>query len=268
MQLDRAQISIHERSWSDNLDLALHVIRRYAPAIVAFGLMGILPAAVANHLLLAPTAADELSDNPIGLYYTLVLLVLIEAPLATALVTIYLGQALFVDRPSTRTIFHTFRACVLQMFLLQFLLRALMIFPLITIIFPYGFWPYLSEVILLERNPLVSRGGQISTLRRSARLHRGNSGQFMLEGFGTLCIAVLLTLSLSLTGNFLAGNLFGISLHEVGRLVVAQGAMWLVAVYFTVARFLNYLNQRIRDEGWEVELNLKAERDRLERQLA
>ena len=51
-------------------------------------------------------------------------------------------------------------------------------------------------------------------------------------------------------------------------MAVAQAAMWLVAIYFTVARFLNYLNQRIHDEGWEVELFLKAERDRLERSLA
>jgi hypothetical protein len=36
-------------------------------------------------------------------------------------------------------------------------------------------------------------------------------------------------------------------------------ALWLVAGYFTVVRFLNYLDLRIRHEGWEVELLMRAE---------
>ncbi len=45
-------------------------------------------------------------------------------------------------------------------------------------------------------------------------------------------------------------------------------AFWLVMAYFTVVRFLSYLDQRIRAEGWEVELLLRAERARLESQMA
>jgi hypothetical protein len=41
-------------------------------------------------------------------------------------------------------------------------------------------------------------------------------------------------------------------------------AMWICALYATVARYLNYLDQRIRYEGWEVELKLRAEGRRLE----
>jgi len=47
-----------------------------------------------------------------------------------------------------------------------------------------------------------------------------------------------------------------------------QGVLWTVVVYFTVARFLSYLDQRIRNEGWEVELFLRAQRERLTRQTA
>ena len=36
-------------------------------------------------------------------------------------------------------------------------------------------------------------------------------------------------------------------------------AMWLTAFFFTVVRFLNYLDLRIRHEGWEVELRIRAE---------
>ena len=35
-------------------------------------------------------------------------------------------------------------------------------------------------------------------------------------------------------------------------------AMWVVVVFSTVFRFLNYLDIRIRREGWEVELKVQA----------
>ena len=44
-------------------------------------------------------------------------------------------------------------------------------------------------------------------------------------------------------------------------------ALWIVVGYFTVVRFLGYLDLRIRREGWEVELMMRAEGARLSRQL-
>jgi hypothetical protein len=41
-------------------------------------------------------------------------------------------------------------------------------------------------------------------------------------------------------------------------------AIWSAALYVTLARYLNYLDQRIRYEGWEVELKLRAEGRRLQ----
>ena len=44
-------------------------------------------------------------------------------------------------------------------------------------------------------------------------------------------------------------------------------ALWIVVGFFAVARFLGYLDLRMRREGWEVELMMRAEAARLERQL-
>ncbi len=44
--------------------------------------------------------------------------------------------------------------------------------------------------------------------------------------------------------------------------------VWLVVSFFTVARYLCYLDLRIRREGWEVELQLRAEAEHLARQIA
>ena len=40
-------------------------------------------------------------------------------------------------------------------------------------------------------------------------------------------------------------------------------ACWMVAIYLNVVRFLRYLDLRIRHEGWEVELRMRAEANRM-----
>jgi hypothetical protein len=37
-----------------------------------------------------------------------------------------------------------------------------------------------------------------------------------------------------------------------------QLGIWVAIVFFGVARFLTYIDQRIRMEGWEVELHLRS----------
>ena len=57
---------------------------------------------------------------------------------------------------------------------------------------------------------------------------------------------------------------------RLGPVMIKLGAplaMWLVAMYFTVVRYLCYLDLRIRHEGWEVELRLRAEGVRLASRL-
>ena len=56
---------------------------------------------------------------------------------------------------------------------------------------------------------------------------------------------------------------------QLGRAMMLFGwplAMWLTAAFVTVIRFLSYLDLRIRHEGWEVELRMRAEAARLSSQ--
>jgi hypothetical protein len=269
VQLDQARIAICERSWADNLDLALHVVRRYSAPLAVCAALGIVPPAALNHWLITRLYPDVLSEDALpGILYWLVCLVLIEIPLATAPMTLYLGQALFIEKPRPAQIAQGFVACLPQLVLLQLVLRAVLILPVITWIIPFGSWPYLNEVILLERNPLVSRRGQLSTLKRSSLLHRGNGGDYLVRAAGAGLLAVLLIVAIYWTADILARNLFGYEPGPAGWLIVLQAAFWLVASYFTAARFLNYLDGRIRNEGWEVELLLRAQQARLARHVA
>ena len=108
MQLDRTRIAIRERELLDTFDLSLRVVRRHAtPLIITFAL-GALPLMIMNHLLLGWIMNVEyrdawfyLEESPaIGRYiWNMMLLVVIEAPLASIFTTSYLGRAVFVDRP-------------------------------------------------------------------------------------------------------------------------------------------------------------------------
>ncbi len=269
MQLDRSRIAISERSWADNLDLALHLLRSYGGPLAVCALVAIVPLAVLNHLFLTWMFPDVWADDDsVGILYWITCLVMIEAPIATAPMTLYLGQALFVEKPAARTVARDFFACLPQMMLLQLLLRAILILPVVTWIAPFGMWPYLNEIILLERNPLVGRGGRLSTLKRNSLLHRGNSGDYFVRAIGSALLSLLLITALYLTEDMLARHLLGFEPGATGWLIEMQVAFWIVAAYFAVVRFLSYLDGRIRNEGWEVELLLRAQRTRLARPMA
>ena len=63
----------------------------------------IVPLAVLNHWLILSGIPDPLADEQTTTaFYWLMILVMIEAPLATAPFTLYLGQALFVEKPPAR----------------------------------------------------------------------------------------------------------------------------------------------------------------------
>ncbi|MEX2113021.1 MAG: hypothetical protein WD845_07530 [Pirellulales bacterium] len=267
--MDRSRIAISERGWADNLDLALHVLRSYGGPLAVCAVVAIVPLAALNHLLVSWMFPDLwVDEESVGILYWITCLVMIEAPLATAPMTLYLGQALFVEKPQARAVARDFIACLPQLFLLQLLLRTILILPVITWIAPYAMWPYLNEVILLERNPLVGRDGRLSTLKRNSLLHRGNSGDNFVRAIGSALLSLLLITALYLTEDMLARHLLGVEPGAAGWLIEMQIAIWIVVSYFAVVRFLSYLDGRIRNEGWEVELLLRAQRARLARPIA
>ena len=156
-----------------------------------------------------------------------------------------------------------------QLFLFQVLLRALFIPLVLTWFVPFAVWPYLNEVILLERNPLRRhRRGQMTTFRRNMALHGGSIGDLFARWLGSVAFGGMLFAAFWLTMQILAGMLLSEWKWEgLTYTLYYPLALWIVAGYFTVARFLGYLDLRIRREGWEVELMMRAEGARLSRQL-
>ena len=100
-------------------------------------------------------------------------------------------------------------------------------------------------------------------------MHGGMGGELFSRALGSLLVSCLLIAALLFTLLFLRGMLFGNwDVTPLLMVVVTQIAIWTVMGYFAVVRFLSYLDLRIRREGWEVDLRLRAEGERLAKQLA
>jgi len=270
MQLDHNRIVIRERGWLDLLDLALGVIRAYAWPLIVTLAIGVLPAMLFNAWLLSGLTEVDFDETfPAKYLWWMLLLVVAEIPLATALATLYLGEAVFQERPGTRNLVGGLFRALPQLLLFQVLLRALFIPMVITWFVPFSIWPYLNEVILLERNPLRRhRRGQMTTFRRSMALHGGSIGDLFARWLASVAFGAMLFAALWLTMQCLAGLLLGERSWEgLTYTLYYPLALWIVAGYFTVVRFLGYLDLRIRREGWEVELMMRAEAARLSRQM-
>jgi hypothetical protein len=275
VQLDKTRIAIRERSFPDIMDLALKVCRGHAPALLITTLLGTIPAVLFNHWRLSGLLDqfDSYSDpgDSIAAYLWFTLWwVVFEIPLVAVPTTLYLGQALFVEKPSVRRMLADFWRSLPQLFVFQVLLRGFLTLFIVTWFVLFVVWPYLNETLLLERNPLTAgRKGSISTLGRANALHGRNIGELFGRWVASAFLGTLLVLSFWISVWFMRGFLF--QQWEFDRALFTiwfQVALWSVLGYFTVVRYLSYLDLRIRTEGWEVELLMRAEAERLTRQLA
>jgi len=272
-EFDKNRVAIRERNLIELFDLALPVIRTNAFPLAMALLAGIVPFALANGLILysltSPDSFDPGSDRMAYLWIMLVMIA-VETPLATAPATLYLGQAMFHEKASIRRLASDYRRSLPQMFFYQFVCRGLL-WPICFVpgILPYIFWPYLSEVILLERNPMFSgRRSRQTTFRRARMFHGGEAGDFLGGALLSVGIGFLMTISFCGSLYLLLGWLTGqAATLQMVLLYHLPVSLWLSIGYFTVVRFLRYLDLRIRREGWEVELALRAEAAQLAERL-
>lgn len=280
MQHDKARVVIRERGFGDILDLALLLVREHAWQFLAASLAGILPFYLLNSWLLDRLLADDVPTFGQAWWYLYwsVTLAVLETPLATAPLTLYLGQAMFLEKPSLGRIVRDLWQSSGQLVLFQLVFRGLLM-PCIPLwLIHFLGWPYLNEVILLERNPLIGDDPRNRTIpeekktrgtwARSSQLHRNLRGEVMARWCLSLVVGSML--AAAVWGSLLVLHHVFAGFREPGAYlytVYFQLAMWIAISYFTVVRFLSYLDLRIRTEGWEIELAMRAEAARMARQL-
>lgn len=295
MELDKTRIAVRERGTLEIFDLSLQVIRAYAlPLVIAFAI-GVVPLAVINHFLVGWMVKhfDFAVEFPIRYVWNMSVLVIFEAPLASIFLTAYLGKAVFHERPRVFEIvtdvlrlLPRILSCQLMMrgtgaiwLLLLLIDRTSRLNPSIEVVLFLAIMifvltvravrPFINEIIILERNPMRTRSNTTMTVgRRSALLHGPSSGQLFSRSFTSLLVALLL--AFGVYGSLLfCSALFVHSWRQTSLMIqiCLPLSLWIVAGFFAVVRFLSYLDLRIRQEGWEVELKLRAEAQRLASKL-
>ncbi len=304
MQFDKTSIVIVQRSGPDILDLSLSVVRRYWKAVCLLALLGALPFALVNLVLTYPLSQyDSLvvanrGYSYVGLFHfryltTMCALVYVQAPLALSPMTYYIGQAVFSEEPSLKRVFASVANRWFQLVLILGVFRfGLLGWVPVTLMFlsPIPQWemealvyglmivgwvfsvrcvrPFASEIILLERCPMRKPRASKSTFsyaQRSKWLHHPLQSDLLIMKLGLTIAGALTALAVSCGFVFIIGVLAGVWTWGLWMdLILFPLTLWGVAAWLNIVRFLSYMNSRIRTEGWELELRLKAEALRLQ----
>jgi hypothetical protein len=248
MAFEQTLVQIRERSFLEVHDLALVVLRNEPRALGLAALVGIAPFAALNAWL----TSDPEFSLPLFVW-----LVLLEVPWATAPLTAVLGSRMFGQRLSARQLLGRLWQALPALVVYQLLLRG----SLIVTFFFYPLIPtrlvFLNEVIVLERDRWRK------ALPRSAQLCARRGGDLFAQWLGQLFFGTAFVLSFGFgTGKAIEALTSDELTWEVPGWADLYGVrfqlgLWLAIAFFTVARFLTYIDHRIRKEGWEIELRLQ-----------
>ncbi len=293
VQLDRTHVVIRLRTLSEIGDLSLVMLRRYPSALLVGFLFGALPWMLIDIAVLAWIPIDEsrfgLDDDEaaVEMYRYLlwmIVLVISQAPAAGVATSFYLGQAVFEQRPTWSSVFTEVRRQFWRWFYVLGMRRLAvpilvvamirMFQPhdgLLDFVVPLGFLiaviairnsrPFAPEILILEQCPLKSKQPHAITYgRRSKSLHSPISGELSGRFIAISFVLMILWLSVLYTLVWLRGIATGIWNWDLFcYLVMVPASLWLVAGLSSFVRLLCYLDTRIRLEGWEVELAIRAE---------
>ncbi len=282
MRLDRTKIAIRERSLLDILDMSLRVMMTFGKPLLCCFVVFVAPLMLLNWWLLSGmTEVGETVDANFSYCWTMALMVFIESPLVSLFATPFLGNAMFLDDTNWKKIAATVGSSAGALSWTLLILRGILfawwlgwaihsgggtenqvLLTILAILVASirSSRPFIIEVILLERNPMFSRDAKTITMgRRSSALHGPNVGDLISRWVGAALIALLLTISIFFSCWFFWGMLlfdwnWGAAMLDFWYPL----SLWIVAAYMSIVRFMSYLDLRIRREGWEVELIVRA----------
>jgi hypothetical protein len=250
LAIERTLVLIRERSLLDLLDLSLVVVRQRPMTLGLAALFGIGPFAALNAWMFYSSPELE-SGLPLFLW-------MIEAPFATAPLTLVLGGLMFGQKATFGKVALSLLKAAFPLVLVHGILRIILFFW-----FPTRL-AFANEVILLERGKwwkIVGRGRDLCS---------GRDGELYLLGMIQLVLTYLFALVFDIGVNRITQVLLlqDITFESTMGVALAswqfQLPIWIVVAFFAIVRFLLYIDQRIRLEGWEIELRLREVGEALE----
>lgn len=258
MNLDHMTIAVRRRSIAELYDLALLVLRRHFLPLTLLAIGGALPWLALDVWLLR-------GEQDVWLcWYLLVLLALAQAPLATAPLTAFLGEAMFSETPSMRRAVTT--AARHWSFLLQLgvMYGVLAWLPLLLFLAP----PHAVAVAVLENQTGRAAWQRAHTLRTAWATAWPSH---LLLGAGVLVAVVGMLIG---TLNALQHLLTSaqplpdaeqwLAQLNPGWSVLPAVGCFIALAYLAIVHFLTYLDLRTDREGWDVDLALRRAAERLQ----
>ena len=249
MMYDRLLFQVRQRGFLDLLDLTFQVLRDRAGVLLLAALAGIVPCVALNYWLHC--------DPATSLFFFVCLLVM-EIPFATAPLTVVLGDLMFDVPVTPRRLARTLLRGLPSLVFAQFILRGVLFVTVVAYFLFPSRYVFLDEVILLERLRWFD------ALGRASALCRGQQGDYFARWLAQIAIGSIFVGCFTIGGDAIVSMLFGDELTwsrpRTSGLsgLLFEAAIWIAVAYFGTFRFLAYIDRRIRLEGWEIELRLKA----------
>lgn len=294
MRFDQTSIAIRERSSLEVFDLAANVVVRQFRTILLLLVLNATPFVLLDYYLIGWMTDVSFSyELSTAYYFAMLALIVSQAQLGTCLITIFMGRVMFMEEHSVRAVLKQFFSRLPYFLYSQGILRlalfavvaawitlpddseqayllAYLGLPAITLagVIVRAARPYVPEVIFLEQTPRKKKGDLPSLSERSKNLHLLAAGSISTQFVLLAIVAPLLLLSVHSIFILLDSMLSiransELSLQPFYLLITG----WLVAGFFAVVRFLMYIDIRIRQEGWAVQLKFMTENSLLNQSL-
>jgi len=267
VNLEHVTIPIEPRSVGGCLDLAVHFTRVHIRQLMALLLLVAVPA-----LLLTWLLADQTQH---GLFWGFAIY-FFGAPIAGALIVAGAGQRIFGEPFTVRRALDTFRPhgwMLILSLLWSRCLTALAGMGLVTAWLVAVRGGFLPEIYLLEQLRGHRRRRRVEELTRSTQT--SPVMRFVaIQGF-TLGLVLSFFTLIDLAFNHLVGvpiwtgRGYGVWAtierlwYDPTVVTVLMGVSWLVYPLGRMAWFFCYVDQRIRNECWDVELDFRRDARRL-----
>lgn len=256
MQLEEVQLAIRPRTILECFDVAFLFCGRHWFGLALTAGAGMIPFACLNWWVV------DIRDLNI---YQSYLLLLMEIPWATMWITLYLGQTIFSSRLSRRRMIVDGLRAIPGLFIFQGFIRLLCMAPVVLSPVVFVGMYFVNEIILLEKAPLSKIWSRRIAMNKQIleRIFAIRLLELLVLMIGWRLLASLFQAISSLWED--ESHSFMGMFEEpewINQSVVSdwQGhaAFWVTIVFLTVFRFVSYLDCRIRREGWDVELKMRA----------
>lgn len=276
MRVEDCIVSVERRSLGGCVDLAFVFARAFSLSILRLTLVFAIPACLSVWLLTSATT-DMLVPS--------ILIFLFFSSLYNAALIAAIGPQVFGVPISARQGIAGLRKRFFSYMLLSGCYRFLQFMSLFCLMFPSilvtAHFGHTAEVMMLEQTPIHRVLPRLSGLGKGGGFSRN-----LMRVFGLLVFWLMFSLGVFFLIDFLASILFnfqiffgqfsGMELESLGDrmatvlldspafLTTVHASLWLTLPIVRLAWFFCYLDQRIRNECWDLELQFRAESARLE----